>query len=121
MYSLAKVARAMNACDMVDWDRCARDNSRGTAYGWVARADGRQDFVVLHWNSAGYGCTTSSAEHAAEIGRRLAGVLGPRRIGGGPDAQYRRVAEVFGSMVERTGARLLAPPAPEAAGDGRAA
>ena len=94
MYSLEAIAGAMNALGMVKWDRCIVSAPRGAVYGWIAREDGRSDFVLLHWNPVGLGYTTSSARHSKEIGERL-GFSGE----GHRDCQ--RVEDVFGGLVER--------------------
>ncbi len=62
----------------VKWDRMTgHPNTRGKAYGWIARPDGRYDFLVLEWQTIGtlpmMGFTTSSATMSAEFNRRLFG------------------------------------------------
>lgn len=76
------ISDAMNQLDFVTWDRCIvhdyplyADPLGLTVYGWIARDDGRSDFVVLEsypWEDR-LGYTTSSARYSAEIHRRLYG------------------------------------------------
>lgn len=88
------IALAMNLLDMVTWDRCVVSESSGCAYGWIARDDGRSDFVLLRWDGDTIGYTTSSAMHSREIGRRLG-------CSGETHRDCERVEDVFGALVER--------------------
>lgn len=105
---LAAMAERMNRLPFVIWDRCVllQDYGRGAAYGWIARDDGRSDFVLLDfaWGETrdltgepstwfSVGTTTSSAAFSEEITARILG----------PDAPHnacQRVDAVFGALVK---------------------
>lgn len=57
--------------DFVQWDRYSGNSEKFVVFGWIARPDGRSDFVLLRVDSQWIGFTTSSAEYSEEISRRL--------------------------------------------------
>lgn len=58
----------------VRWDRyTVGRNGVSCVFGWIDRADGRFDFVVLEPDPDGLGFTTSSAERSEEISTLLNG------------------------------------------------
>lgn len=59
----------MAALDFVQWDRYSGTLDTFDVFGWIARDDGRADFVILQVCPEGIGFTTSSAKY---IVRRLA-------------------------------------------------
>jgi hypothetical protein len=91
-YDPSIIASAMNLLPEVLWDRCTGDDVSGCVYGWIARDDGRSDFVLLRWSEEGFGHTTSSAERSASISKRLFGSSAGHR-------PCRRVEEVYGEAV----------------------
>lgn len=74
-----RISAACNALPFVTWDRFVTGTLDGHSYveiyGWINRADGQRDFVLIvswtHWDSVEY--VTSSAKFSAEIGRILYG------------------------------------------------
>ena len=90
---LEELAAVLNLFPEVRWDRTAGTAGSRVAFGWVDRADGRADFLLVTFTAKGaVGFTTSSAEHSAEWHRRLYGT----------DAGHsscRRVEDVFGELV----------------------
>lgn len=101
------VADRMNRLDEVEWDRCSFGESEGTAFGWIAREDGRADFVVLDFSwgeTTGFdgetvpwfavGTNTSSAVWSALIAERI---LGPENS----HRDCERVEDVLGDLVVR--------------------
>lgn len=65
----------LDAMPFVCWDRLNRWEGGGLqVYGWIARADGRADFVLITFEGDGaLGFTTSSAEWSEHISRLLHG------------------------------------------------
>lgn len=104
-WSLPAIARFMNMLDFVRWDRMVRapvplegwgDWQYVIAYGWIARADGRSDYVQLDfapWVPGKVGAwSTSSARYSPVIAE----------IFGGPEARHNeceRVEDVLGDLV----------------------
>lgn len=104
---LAAIAQRMNRLDAVgvQWDRCVLLDNSGVVYGWIAREDGRSDYVELtfQWGEtrdlddapvtwlAG-GVSTSSAKHSAQIATLMAG-------DDFAHTDCQRVEDVFGAMV----------------------
>lgn len=74
-----KIATYTNRLDEVKWDRYTAYADDGrivvSLYGWIPRADGRSDFVLLQWfdleNDPVPYSSTSSAARSTEISRRL--------------------------------------------------
>lgn len=98
----AEIAGWLNRLPFVRWDRLtdwrtpSRDHAGVTVFGWIARDDGRSDFVLMEffsWNHDPPGFSTSSAERSAEIAELL---YGP----GGDHFPCQRVEHVFGFLVE---------------------
>lgn len=71
----ASVVAWLNAMPFVQWDRLNRWGDDGLqVYGWIVRADGRADFVLVEFaGDGGLGFTTSSAEWSEHISRMLHG------------------------------------------------
>jgi hypothetical protein len=107
--TLAAMAERMNRLDEVGvvWDRCVLLERTGAAFGWIARDDGRSDFVVVTfswgethglddalvpWIVAGY--STSSALYSARIGELLYGHADDH-------TDCSRVDDVFGALLNR--------------------
>ena len=65
----------MGLLPFVEWDRYTEDGKGGVSmvFGWIARPDGRSDFVILRPTEGGLGFSTSSAEYSEEISRLLRG------------------------------------------------
>jgi len=87
------IAGWLNRFPEVMWDRLTEDAADVKAYGWVARDDGRFDFVLLDfWNAdAGTpGFSTSSAELSATFASRL---------GVADENECQRVEHVLGDLV----------------------
>jgi hypothetical protein len=61
----------MALLDFVWWDRYAGMPDDFKLFGWIDRPDGRSDFILLTVVPEGIGYTTSSAERAEEVSRRL--------------------------------------------------
>lgn len=56
----------------VEWDRWAGGKEASSAFGWIARADGQRDFLVIRFVRGEVDSyTTSSAKHTASIADRL--------------------------------------------------
>jgi hypothetical protein len=91
-----EVARVLNLFPEVAWDRFIVNGDDLTVYGWVARLDGRADFLILDAvlddDGLRVGYTTSSAEMSAEFGRRLHGE-------GQPHYECQRVEAELGDLV----------------------
>ena len=95
----AELAQAMNKLPFVTWDRFTEDPDGDLdVYGWIARDDGRSDFVMLvfprPFDPEYVGFSTSSAEYSKEIGRLLHG-------GESVHFDCQRVDEHFGDLVDR--------------------
>ncbi len=88
----AEVIEAMNHLWQVNWDRCTQREDGGTAFGWIAREDGRSDFIVLHWGRGGFGFTTSSAALGRVFAKELFGT-----DAGHNDCQT--IQSVFGDFI----------------------
>lgn len=74
--SMAEIIEVMNAISQVAfvrWDRCVARPDGGVVYGWIARMDGRHDFVCLFWGPGGFGQTNSSALYSRRISKVLYG------------------------------------------------
>lgn len=71
----SKIEQTLNLLPEVHWDRWTGelDAELGIGvFGWVARQDGKSDFVYLRVDKDGaWMVGTSSAEHSAEFARRL--------------------------------------------------
>lgn len=107
-FGLRDVAGVMNSLPEVTWDRCVPRMSGGSAFGWIAREDGRSDFLVLYWDERGpCGYVTSSAKHSADFSRRL---FGEEAAGNHKDCE--RVEKVFAGMVTN---KVVLPAAAEVA------
>lgn len=73
------IADYANRLPEVLWDRFTCHETDGqlvvSMYGWIAREDGRSDFVLLQWWDLSQDpvpwSITSSSVHSWEIGRRL--------------------------------------------------
>jgi hypothetical protein len=101
----AKAARYLNALPFVTWARyvAVRDEDgdiRVCVYGWIAREDGRSDFVCLYFDFDPVGLfdvafATSSAKHSETINNVVTG-------GATEHFPCRRVEEGFGPLIERT-------------------
>jgi hypothetical protein len=67
--------QGMARLPFVQWDRWTANlaGDQGGAFGWIARADGRADFVLLRATPDAIGQSTSSAERSAEISHLLHG------------------------------------------------
>jgi hypothetical protein len=98
---IAEVAEILNRFPEVQWDRCTHYHwAHYKVFGWLAREDGRSDFVLLEWTAgetnepAQTNLTTSSAEYSQEFGRRLHGEH-PGRV----HLPCERVEDVFGALV----------------------
>jgi hypothetical protein len=95
-----EIADVMNLLHEVRWDRCINapagkpDDISFLTYGWIDRADGRADFVLLEFNDVGAGITTSSAQHSRAFSERLYGASSNHQ-------DCLRVEDVFGDLVER--------------------
>lgn len=102
-----QIAVVLNKFPEVKWDRLTRSNSDyrsgaetvwiATCFGWIAREDGRSDFLVIELSRYGTDelwptFTTSSAELSEEFNRRLWG----DEVG---HNECERVEDVFGPMV----------------------
>lgn len=66
------LAELLNRLPFVEWDRMSlgrgkRNEMMAFLYGWIARPDGRSDFVVVFVDHDGLGFTTSSAARSDEI------------------------------------------------------
>lgn len=69
---LESIAEVLNLFPEVEWDRTAGSGKARVVFGWIPRADGRADFLLLTFEGDGrVGMTTSSAEHSLEFHRRL--------------------------------------------------
>jgi hypothetical protein len=89
--TLDEVVRTMNSLGtLVSWDRCVVREDGGVAYGWIAREDGRSDFLCLYWGPGGFGQTNSSALHSRRISEILFGAASDHR-----DCQT--IDQVFGA------------------------
>lgn len=106
---MAAIAGRMNRLDEigVTWDRCNIGDSDANAFGWIARDDGRADFVELtfQWgDTTGLdgdtvrwlveGASTSSAEHSRRLAELLRGNTDDHR-------DCERVEHVFAGLVNR--------------------
>lgn len=72
------VATTLAGFPEVRWDRMLRWDGGAEAYGWIARDDGRSDFLLLHFafgDAPTVAMTTSSARYSEEFFRRLYGTL----------------------------------------------
>jgi hypothetical protein len=94
----------MNALPYVRWDCLVQSSDTDVVvYGWIQRADGRRDFVVMSLTApvgdkAGMVVfTTSSAKHSHDIGVRLG-----LTEAGAPHLECERVDEVFGGLVKES-------------------
>ena len=98
----------MNRLPLVRWDRCVLHDSTAVAYGWIARDDGRSDFVLLDfswgettgldnetvpWLAVAF--STSSAKHSAEMSALLHGASTDEH------KDCERITDVFGVLIER--------------------
>ncbi len=97
MIDLAGVAEILNRCPEIRWDRLVEqgddDEPVLVVYGWIARDDGRSDFVVFKiTHDPQVGFVTSSARYSAAIADRLYGDHDDH-----DDCQ--RVEEFFGDLV----------------------
>jgi len=102
--TLTRVAAALNRLPMVRWDRCHLvtyldyDEPGVEVFGWIARQDGRSDFVLVEWmpwdEEDYFPFTTSSAEHSDRIAELLNG-----ERGAACHEACRRVEDVFGDLV----------------------
>lgn len=95
------IADVLNRCPMVVWDRYTEGQVEGyqlvTVYGWIARDDGRSDFVELQfpaWSDEP-GLSTSSAKYDTELYRCVF------QRDGSPAQPCIRVEDGFGDLVER--------------------
>lgn len=99
----AVVAELMNRLPFVTWDRCVEYTGAENVYdddlsvfGWIARDDGRSDFVELVWPTLAKpdqcGFSTSNAERSHEIADLLFG-------GHEGHLDCQRVRDVFGNLV----------------------
>lgn len=97
-------AEILNRLPMVRWDRCVRlPDGAVTVYGWIARDDGRSDFVLVAFlwpdDPLNYYAWTSSVEHDDAISAALFG---------DEDCVHtpcERVGDVFGGLIpNRVGA-----------------
>jgi hypothetical protein len=88
-----EMASVMNLCPEVAWDRCTRRETLWSAFGWIAREDGRHDYLVIFVDGEGIvGSSTSSAE--------LSRVFSERFFGHGRNhTDCERVEDVFGKLV----------------------
>jgi hypothetical protein len=95
------LASYCNRLPFVAWDRVVvwPDGSYAEVYGWIARDDGRSDFVVLSaWPETRLlHCLSSSAERSHEIGNLIAGRPADAEPEGHVDCQ--RVEDVLGELV----------------------
>jgi hypothetical protein len=78
--TLNEIADKLNLFPEVEWDRMAgaEDWRWGGAFGWIARDDGRSDFLVVQWQTLDDGevywwNTTSSARYSHDFAERLRG------------------------------------------------
>lgn len=87
-------AAFLNALPFVRWDRCVGDDEQ-VVYGWIAREDGRADFVLMEFGPGDdVGFTTSSALYSRDIMAALYGTAEGHR-------DCERVEDVFGAAVTR--------------------
>lgn len=96
----AEIAEVLNRLPEVRWDRFTYGAGAAAVYGWIDRADGRADFVLVRFRVDDEGTRffdwwTSSAKHSLGICERLNG-----KVLGHVDCE--RVDERFGHLVERT-------------------
>lgn len=114
--TLDEVAQAMNSFgETVRWDRCVARDDGGVVFGWIARADGRSDFLCLYWGEGGFGMTTSSAEHSERFSQILFGTSEGHR-------PCQRIEDVFPQGTIQFPARAMPRPrnpATECPGHGR--
>ncbi|MEY2512703.1 MAG: hypothetical protein QOJ89_61 [bacterium] len=94
---LDRRAAVMNYLWFVRWDRAVPGDGFVDVYGWIARDDGRSDFVLLtFWDAHPPGTppswTTSSARYSAEIAEIINGSTDTHNA-------CRRVGDVFGDRV----------------------
>jgi hypothetical protein len=88
------ISATLAAFPEVKWDRMVSWAEGTEVYGWVAREDGRSDFVLLAFDFKGpltIGITTSSAEHSETFYTRLFGTLAGH-------VHCERVADVLGEL-----------------------
>ena len=71
----AKIEKTLNLLPEVTWDRWAGelgDKNGVGVFGWIARDDGKSDFVYLRIDNDGvWLVATSSEKHSADFLRRL--------------------------------------------------
>lgn len=109
----SRMVEAIRALHFVEWDRgvpaTVGDDTQVTAYGWVARKDGKRDFVLLEtWDSwHGVSFTTSSAKWSKEISRVLYGSA----VEGETHNDCVRVKELFPELVGDQGCPYCHAPA----------
>ncbi len=89
------IADVLNLLPFVHWDRCTGTiGGAFVAYGWIARADRRADFIVLEFDGDDVGFTTSSATRSVEIATLLHGHADSHQ-------PCRRVSDELGDLVTR--------------------
>lgn len=66
------LADALQRLPEVTWDRFTHDDEYASAFGWIARGDGKSDFVHVMIDKDGpWLVTTSSARYSADFSARL--------------------------------------------------
>lgn len=74
---LKKYLEAFAKAFPVEWDRYTQRDSSYDIYGWIARKDGKRDFVLLQLDVVGEtinaGFVTSSAKYSKEISEFMFG------------------------------------------------
>lgn len=76
--SIKQVAINLSEAFPIKWDRYTESNGYYNIYGWIARADGQRDFVLLQllWFDGVTitgGVITSSAKYSKQIGQFIFG------------------------------------------------
>jgi hypothetical protein len=67
-----KIANWLNQFPEVVWDRWTQSENWACAYGWIARDDGRFDFLVIDFDDGEpWKFSTSSAKFSKEFSVRL--------------------------------------------------
>lgn len=98
------IADWLNRLPFVRWDRYLRvpvgaegQHEMLTVYGWIDRADGRADFVVLEFPSYDDtpGFCTSSSKHSAAINQLMYKDVDPLA----PHYECQRIGDLVGDLV----------------------
>lgn len=68
MQNINELKRVLGDLDFVMWDRYVEKGSYGyVLYGWIARADGKFDYIQIEYNDGEFTSTTSSVIYTEKI------------------------------------------------------